>query len=140
MKKDLLITAVSALLVVSPTQAKSGARVKLTYDSNGNVTSRSLASTTRSVFVEEKDPMTTVQDRITVGPNPTDGIFSVERQFGSEDQLFTYSLYGLNSQLIESRQTTDRFVQFDLSGHADGIYILQVIGPDYKNSWKIIKR
>ncbi len=138
MKKDLLITAVSALLVVSPTQAKSGARVKLTYDSNGNVTSRSLSNATRSAFIEEQEPI--VLDKISVGPNPTDGIFSVERQFGSEDQLFTYSLYGLNSQLIESRQTTDRFVQFDLSGHADGIYILQVIGPDYKNSWKIIKR
>lgn len=107
------------------------------YDESGNIVNRKQHSTYipgGPLYFKRKSP------KLTVSPNPTSGIFTVVNALPSADEVFTYNLYSINSILIESRQSKEQSVRFDISKYAEGIYLLQILGTDYESTWKIVKQ
>lgn len=72
---------------------------------------------------------------ISIFPNPSKGSFTVD----SPISIDSYSLFNLNGQLIdENKIVSSLSVQFDLTTHPIGIYVLHIISKESINTYKII--
>ena len=123
-------------------KAPSGGSVQFTYDRNGNRISRSL------LFKRIDLPETPSQEAsaptppsaFSLFPNPTPGQFAVVLQDGTESARFHALLMTENGVLLETRDITGQRTDFDLSRHPQGLYLLEIEGPQGMETWKIIKR
>ncbi len=107
------------------------------YDENGNILKRKAQ--TNNSYPGGPRYKRRNNYRINVGPNPTTGVFKVENTFPSDEE-FTYNLYNTSSVMLETRHSSEMCVQFDISEHAAGVYLLQILGTEYESTWKIIKK
>lgn len=130
---------VDALQQKKPTP---GETVQFTYDKNGNRISRAmlfkridLPETTS----HENNP-TTPASAFDLFPNPTPGQFAVVLRDGKEPTRFHAMLLSENGVVLETREITGQRTDFDLSHHPQGLYLLEIEGPQGMETWKIIKR
>ena len=84
-----------------------------------------------SNLVEEKD-----HPRLSIFPNPTDGILTIET--GSIDQC-AIEITTLNGQLIYKTNMEGTSNQIDLSSYKQGIYIITIRSEDFVTTKKISK-
>lgn len=143
-KTSIARALVIGLLLLNNSLVNAQSRIKsrypiyyIEYDGSGNIVNRKQHSTYTPggpQYLKRNNP------KLTVSPNPTTGIFTVVNSLPSADEEFTYNLYSINSVLIESRQSKEQSVQFDISKYTEGIYLLQILGTDYESTWKIIKQ
>ena len=61
-------------------------------------------------------------------------------QNGTESARFHALLMTENGVLLETRDITGQRTDFDLSRHPQGLYLLEIEGPQGMETWKIIKR
>ncbi len=73
----------------------------------------------------------------SVYPNPSStGMFTVS--FGDEvDQINVYTIYG--QHLISKPVNTEEFIELDLSGYSDGIYVIELAGAS-KTQMRLVKQ
>jgi phosphatidylserine/phosphatidylglycerophosphate/cardiolipin synthase-like enzyme len=79
-----------------------------------------------------------VTDAMVIYPNPTKGIFNITSSTIIEDSnISVYDVFG--HQLLQ-KQSTDLLQEtIDLSGYANGLYLISVSSKDKKEVFKVVK-
>ena len=146
----LLLLAVAAV----PCLAQQTGTVSFNYDANGNRTARTIS------FVESRGGSDTQGDpnaelatpmlasatdelaglRLTLYPNPTEGRFSVGVGNAVEGTRLQAVLYTSAGTVVSCQALSGERIDFDLSGHAAGIYVLRIEAGGEARIWKVIKK
>ena len=122
------------------------------YDASGNRTSRwvirirsakipkdslSLTSpkkTESEVFKEMLD-----NKEVTIYPNPTKGLLTVEIPLSNNDQA-RITLHDVQGRTLMEFKNVSTTTQIDLSGQPPAIYLLRIFINNKPMTWKIIKQ
>ena len=115
----------------------SGDTIVFTYDSNGNRIARSI------VFQRIADPGLLDQANQTLSydlfPNPTPGVFTIQFKDQGKTIQMRATLLTLNGAILEDKVIENHQTNFDLSKQPQGIYLLEIDGPEGHQAWKVIK-
>lgn len=111
--------------------------VVFSYDSNGNRTSRSIALQ-KLTEPGHANPDTQVLS-YDLFPNPTSGEFSIVLKEQGNGIHMHATLLTVNGTVIEEKDIEHSQTVFDLSRQSDGIYVLDIEGPEGHQVWKVIK-
>ncbi len=76
---------------------------------------------------------------LTLYPNPTEGQFSVGVGNAGEDTRLQAALFTSTGTLISRKELGGNRIDFDLSGHAAGVYLLHIEAGGETRIWKVIK-
>ena len=68
-----------------------------------------------------------LQQQITILPNPSSGLFNVQVQKLSKEEKFSLSVYDMNGLLIYSAENIDTEHDINIESYSSGIYMIQVI-------------
>ena len=105
------------------------------YDENGNRVTRCLE------FQRIASPLEPGQTTLSVScelyPNPTPGLFSM---LLNEPANLHATLLTVEGTILTEQEIHGNQADFDLSGQAEGVYLLQLDGPEGHQSWRIMKR
>jgi len=111
--------------------------IVFTYDSNGNRTSRDL------IFERLVDPKAPIGNTspflCQLFPNPTPGEFRIQLADSETDSHTTATLLTSQGSVLQEKELSNGTVTFDLSNHADGVYILKIRNERAAETWKVIK-
>ena len=142
----LLLLAVAAV----PCLAQQRGTVSFSYDANGNRISRTLSfqeSKGRGTpDLQEASPMlASAADelaglKLTLYPNPTDGQFAVGVANAADGTRLDAALYTSSGTLVSCQALSGDRIDFDLSGHAAGGYVLRIEAGGEARIWKVIKK
>ena len=90
---------------------------------------------------EEAQPQTDIigEMKVTVFPNPTEGLLQVVIDGGNE-QSFRFVLLDLNGKVLQNFTSHSAINEVNLSGYATGNYILKLQSGDRQSVWQIIKK
>ena len=121
--------------------------VSFGYDRNGNRTARQLVIEELLVMKSQEieEVPTQVDDNsldtmdVKLFPNPTYGQFSIQLAGVRPDIPLKAVLITETGNIITEKQVTSNWMEFDLSNHAGGVYLLQLVSSEKKRVWKIIK-
>ena len=130
------------ILLLQAAMTISAQSVAYTYDTAGNRTAR-VVTISKSPAAQE-ETITALQDliaekAITIYPNPTKGILSVEIKDYTDQLQAEFRLTDLSGRTIINRKASSDIQTFDLSRQAAGIYLLQIRINGESAVWKIIK-
>ena len=138
MKKTLIF--ILLLLAVMNIRAQS---VNYTYDNAGNRTSRSIVlkspQAPEDLQIETAISDLVAEKAISIYPNPTKGILTVEIKNYSNEMKAEFRLTDMSGRTIFNRKATTGIQTFDLSRQVAGIYLLQIRINNESVVWKIIK-
>lgn len=124
--------------------------VNFEYDESGNRTKRSIElkemeENANSVETEDSagwqtEVSKTIQGaELTIFPNPTNGLISVNIAGADGSNIFRLTLSTLSGITIEECNTANGTTQLDISRLARGMYLLTVSTSDERCVWKIVK-
>ena len=155
MKTPLTKAIFTLLLAVAaaPCFAQQSGTVLFSYDANGNRTMRTFSfQKGRCGSDNQEDPTVSQAElmsatatdelagyELTFYPNPTDGHFSVGADNAGNGTLLQAALYTSKGTLLSRKTLTGDRIDFDLSGHAAGVYLLRLEAGDESRTWKVIK-
>ena len=111
--------------------------IRFTYDENGNRISRSL--TFKRIIDPNQDPTSLNAVAYDLFPNPTLGQFSIVLKERPEAKMHA-KLLTLSGVVIAEKDLKDSETTFDLSEQSNGIYLLEIEGPEGLHAWKVIKQ
>lgn len=138
MKKILVFLIVLAASISITGQKK----IVFTHDDAGNRTKRSIDMTVRSASVND-EPVSFSEElskkTITIYPNPTKGLLSIEIDKYEADLKGDIQIYNLSGALINSHKINERTTQINLHNNPEGVYILRINLNGENSAWKIIK-
>ena len=148
MKMKILKTALVFIGLAFIAQAGfSQNKVIFAYDAAGNRTSRTIDMSSKSApqqDTQEEQPAGFSEIlagvRITIYPNPTDGLIKVDIQDLPEGETATLNLYSLSGVLILSKEKVTASTEINITGQADGVYLLKIVAGKEQSEWKIIKK
>lgn len=116
------------------------------YDDAGNRERRTIStfkiSETDSTIVESvlhQQDENTVAQRISVYPNPTDGLVNIDFYLAPQPIAY-YILTAINGVQIENGILSSTQTQLDFMNLSKGTYILQVVSGEKKVKFKIVKQ
>lgn len=159
--KHFLISFI--LLFVGFTQAnmfaQGGGKVQYGYDYAGNRITRTIfygeakkgsikqdttidntGSLTEKAQEEKEEYKDIIENkRVSIFPNPTKGIISIEMFNYKKEEVFIVAVYDLQGREIINEQYSGMRLRLDLSGIPDGTYILKLISENETKEWKIVK-
>ena len=122
---------------IKATVPQDNRTVRFTYDANGNRISRYLE------FKRITDPDQPIQPTNLTSyelfPNPTPGEFTIVMKESLENHRLHAKLLTASGIVLDEREITQSQTVFDLSKQADGMYLLEIEGPEGLHSWKVIK-
>lgn len=113
-------------------------QVQFEYDACGNRTSRFLTVEQLPRHADESDKKNNLP--YDVYPNPTRGQFTIVIKEPKADYSYQATLLNSNGSIIEKRLFHGEQSVFDLSAHANGIYLLEIVSPDGVQTWKVVKQ
>ena len=132
-----------------PCLAQQRGTVSFNYDANGNRISRTLSfreSKGRGVpDLQEASPMlASAADelaglKLMLYPNPTDGQFAVGVTHAGEGMRLVAALYTPSGTLVSRKALSGDHIDFDLSSHSAGVYVLRIEAGGETRIWKVIK-
>ncbi len=112
--------------------------IVFTYDSNGNRTSRDL------IFERLVDPKAPIGNTspflCQLFPNPTPGEFRIQLVNPEAGSCAKATLLTSQGTVLQEKELDNGITTFDLSSHADGVYILKIQDTKAIETWKVIKR
>ena len=74
---------------------------------------------------------------LTIYPNPTEGIFSVEIKM-NEPIKTTIEIYDINSRKVYSGSTTESITNINLTGEAKGLYFVKMSNEIWVKTGKVM--
>lgn len=144
MKKMLLPLLTLLFCVQAFTQTY---KTEFTYDNAGNRVSRKVIVLNNvQSRAADPEPDSPLQDelskrKITIHPNPTRGMLTVELSGGQQEDMHKVQVYTSGGQLIISEAITGNgSLGADLSAYLPGIYLLLVSTGKEQAQYKIIKQ
>ena len=140
MTKAILILFLTVAAV--PSLAQQGGTVSFNYDANGNRVLRQIeigggrgeAATATIGATEAHGPL-----EVTLYPNPTEGRFSVGVDNAVENTRLQAVLYTAAGTVVSCKALSGDRIDFDLSGHTAGVYVLRIETGGETRTWKVIK-
>ena len=78
----------------------------------------------------------TKHSELTIYPNPTDDLLSIETEY---PDLYSIDITSLNGQLLYSEEMEGTFHQIDLFSFQKGVYFITIRSKDFVTTRKIIK-
>lgn len=120
-------------------------RIKYTYDESGNRIKKEIVlSSTRSVLGNMEEEPSAYEEKlhetkVTIYPNPTQGILKVDISGVDKFEKAQISLYDLTGKLLQQWANVLQSNVIDLTGQTPGMYIMQIAYNGQISSWKIIK-
>ena len=115
----------------------SGDSIVFTYDNNGNRIAQSI------VFQRMTDSGLLDQTNQALSydlfPNPTPGVFTIQLKDQGKTVQMSATLLTLNGAIIDNKTIESHQTTFDLSNQPQGIYLLEIDGPEGHQAWKVIK-
>ena len=149
--KAILIFLFSVAAV--PSLAQQNGTVSFSYDANGNRTARTISfAKDRGGSGLQEEPtdglatpmLASATDelaglRLSLYPNPTDGHFSVGVGNAAEGTRLQAVLYTASGTVVSRKALSGDRLDFDLSGHAAGVYVLRLEAGGETRIWKVIK-
>lgn len=139
---------VSTLFLLSFCISTLADRVTYSYDASGNRTGSQReivytrgASNSKSALQKPEKYLDSLSlARIAIYPNPTEGDLRIDIT-GIEDFTDTeLTVRSLNGSVLEHIQPLDVTNEMDLTGYADGVYMVIIRLKDQSTTWKIIKK
>lgn len=160
MKKNTLSKKIAALLLaccVMLAGTECFAVIKYEYDAAGNRVKRyepSSQQPARQMNIDDDEQTIDIFDeqttgiyeeelpemKISVTPNPTNGILQVQISHAETLQGAEIRLYSPQGTLIRQVDNLSEITTLDISSQPNGIYIMQVVLDNKEiSTWKIIK-
>ena len=147
--KAILIFLFSVAAV--PCLAQQTGTVSFNYDANGNRVLRTLSfqrgdgkgrgdtehPAAAPLLATATDTLAGLE--LALYPNPTDGQFSVGVGNTAEGTRLEAVLCTPPGTVISRKTLAGESIDFDLSGHAAGVYVLRIEAAGQKRIWKVIK-
>ena len=116
------------------------------YDDAGNRERRTISTFKMSEADSTIAELKTLQpeeeteaQRISVYPNPTDGLVNIDFNLPPEPKAY-YILTSMNGAQIERGNLTSPQTQLNLINLGKGTYILQIVSGEEKGKFKIVKQ
>ena len=136
-----------------PSLAQQRGTVSFSYDANGNRTARTVSfAKSRGGSELQGEPtdglatpmLASATDelaglRLSLYPNPTDGHFSVGVGNAVENTRLQAVLCTASGTVVSRKALSGDSLDFDLSGHAAGVYVLRLEAGGESRTWKVIK-
>lgn len=152
MTKAILIMFLA--VAAAPCLAQQSGTVLFSYDANGNRTARTISfAKSRGGSELEGNPtaglatplLASATDelaglRLTLYPNPTEGRFSVGVGNAVEGTRLQAVLCTSAGTVVSRQALSGDRIDFDLSGHAAGVYVLRIEAGGETRTWKVIKK
>lgn len=146
--KAILIFLFSVAAV--PCLAQQTGTVSFNYDANGNRVLRTLSfqrgdgkgrgdteHTAAPLLASATDTLAGLE--LSLYPNPTDGRFSVGVGNAAEGTRLEAVLCTPTGAVVSRKTLAGESIDFDLSGHAAGVYVLRIEAGEETRTWKVIK-
>ena len=149
MTKAILILFLTVAAV--PCLAQQTGTVSFNYDANGNGTLRTLSfqrgdgkGRGDTKHIANAPLLASATDtlaghELALYPNPTDGQFSVGVGNAAEGTRLEAVLCTPTGAVISRKTLAGESIDFDLSGHAAGVYVLRLEAGGEAITWKVIK-
>lgn len=151
MRKTLTKAFLILLLTVAavPSLAQQNGAVGFSYDANGNRIARIFSFqdgnggrggedyAATPMLATATDTLASVV--LTLFPNPTDGHFSVGVDNADGGVRMGAVLYAPTGVIVSSKTLDGSRTDFDLSGHAAGVYVLRIEAVGETRIWKVVK-
>lgn len=112
--------------------------IVFTYDSNGNRISRHLVF--ERITKHDSPTQASIPSAYSLFPNPTSGTFSLQLDKPEQGEMLRATLLDVSGTILETKETKDGRIEFDLTRQPGGIYILEVDGAAGRDTWKVIKK
>ena len=112
--------------------------VQFDFDKSGNRVSRNLL--VQRVETPHEPGRQQLKPLADLFPNPTSGQFTLLRRDTGETAPLHALLRNENGLLLEEKEIHNPQTEFDLSGRAAGLYLLEISGPQGTECWKIVKQ
>ena len=114
------------------------------YDQAGNRVSRKIVSLGSPQSAKQNTDKTVVTEplgerTITVYPNPTKGILSIEIKGGNIEEVIHLYIYNGQGAMLYSAVAQQGLNPLHLTNYPSGWYILRVQSPENSKEFKIIK-
>jgi hypothetical protein len=138
--KNLFFAGLLTVFLV-PCLRLSAQNIAYRYDNAGNRISREinpLRSSTEASSLESLADFT-LNNSIKLYPNPTNGILTVEISGLLEVEQGEIRILDTSGRTVKYSESIAPQNTFDLSGQANGIYLLRISLNDETKTWKIIK-
>lgn len=87
---------------------------------------------------DENSAESSTATSVRLSPNPTTGLFTIEKDNDSETTFEIYDAYG--RLVSRSAPTVDRKISFDLSMESPGIYFVRLISGERYDAYRIVKQ
>lgn len=119
--------------------------VVFAYDDTGNRISRKVpgqkSNTIKSTNEEFTDGAFSSGEnsRIIISPNPTQGEFTISMYGYSLNSKYEISLFNSIGVLVWKDESSELQKTVDIKDCEDGLYFLNIINGETKETWKIIK-
>ncbi|MGC3977576.1 MAG: T9SS type A sorting domain-containing protein [Paludibacteraceae bacterium] len=121
-------------------------KIEYTYDLDGNLSVRRVVQINipPGVKRQSEDSTNYVKDdlgnqKITLYPNPTNGLFRVVITGLDYKEKNYYQLFSLDGKLIKQSNISDENINFDISMYSSGVFLLNVYLGKKVSLWKVIK-
>lgn len=121
-------------------------RINNVYDSAGNrLTSEKVIIFTRGSVDGSAPEEKMFQDslastRITIYPNPTEGDLRIDIAGVSDFESSGLILYDMAGKVVKNITQLSESNELDITGYANGIYIMVIKINEETTTWKIVKK
>lgn len=123
-------------------------RIVYSYDNSGNriLRQKEIVYRTRSVVDgESEDPeeysdTLSVYNKVTVYPNPTEGLLKIDITGMERVGRSSLSAYSQSGQLLMNVSPLSDSNEIDLTGYPSAVYYFIIVLDDKTSTWKIIKK
>ena len=148
MKKNRFHIPVILILFLLNFNTVRADRIVYTYDASGNRTLREkeIVYRTRSVVDGESDEpeeysdTLSVYNKVTVYPNPTEGLLRIDITGMERVGRSSLSAYSQSGQLLMGVSPLSDSNEIDLTGYPSAVYYFVIAIDDKTSTWKIIKK
>lgn len=133
-----------AMMLVAPPDANAGQPVYFKYGNCGNQIERTITLNKSAVIVDDDSEIPApFEDEIEnipikIYPNPTHGRMTVELQNVNNEKI-TIVVYDLKGSAVVTIKDAIDINVVDISNCKNGIYLMNIILGEQKQTWKIIK-
>lgn len=140
--KTINIVLLTLLCLVVQTKAQ---RVEFNYDFDGNMIERKMLvldpqHVKSTPKVQEEVIAELGEQKITLYPNPTKGMFQIAITLLDTDQKNYFHLYSLSGSRLLEKKISGEYTNIDISKYPTGTYLLDVFLGDKVSRWKVIKQ
>ncbi|MDD3322822.1 MAG: T9SS type A sorting domain-containing protein [Paludibacter sp.] len=140
--KTINIVLITLLCFVFQAKAQT---VEFSYDLDGNMEERKILivgpqTVKASSVVPETITEELGEQKISIYPNPTKGMFQVEVKLLDTNLKNYLRLYSLSGANILEMKIESEFTNIDISKYPTGAYLMDLYLGDKVSKWKVIKK